>query len=197
MLVTEYPVSDTRRVKSLIGWVLTGVIAVAAVASFLADTLLWGIFSVLVVVVASVPALRRTDWTALVPWPLLFIAASAVTARVVGLYPNIAGYVAIAMLALLIVVELDVFTPIELGRRFAVGFSVLTAMAIEALWIIAQFYSDQWLGTDFLSTQTELQQDIVSVTVISVIVGSLFYWYLVRFEPAESVDRSAEHVKTQ
>ncbi|MFD1589477.1 hypothetical protein ACFR9U_21075 [Halorientalis brevis] len=179
------------------GWFSTGVVALAAIESVRADALLWGVFSVLVAIVVSIPALTTGEWTAMVPWPLVSVAAVAVTARAVGVSPDAAGYLAIAMLALVIVVELDAFTSIELGRRFAVVFGVLTAMAIEALWIIAQFYSDRWLGTDFLSTQTELQLDIVSVTVMSVVVGSLVYWYLVRFESAGIVDRSAQGVKSE
>jgi len=183
--VVDTPATGTR-VNAGLGWASNGVVTLAALESVLSETPLWGGFSLLVVIVVSAPALVTREWTAMVPWPLVSVAAIAVTARAVGFSPDAAGYLAIAMLALLIVVELDVFTSIELGRRFAVGFGVLTAMAIEALWIIAQFYADQWLGTTFLSTQTELQEDIVSVTVISFVVGSLVYWYLVRFEPQES-----------
>lgn len=131
------------------------------------------------------------------PWPLLFGAAVAVVARTIELYPEIAGYLAITTLALLIVVELDVFTPIELGHRFAVSFGVLTTMAIEALWIVAQFYSDQWLGTEFLSTQLELQKDIVIVTMVGFVVGGLFYWYFDRFSPAGTMMRSSDRAGTR
>lgn len=186
-----------ERVNAIVGWAMVAIVVLGAVESFLTSAFLWGGFSLLLVAVASLPALTTRDWMAMVPWPLLFSAAIAVVTRAVELYPEIAGYLAIATLALLVVVELDVFTPVELGRRFAVGFGVLTTMAIEALWIIAQFYSDQWLGTEFLSTQTELQGDIVTVTVVGLAAGGLFYWYFVRFEPAGTVERSSDRVETQ
>lgn len=53
-------------------------------------------------------------------------------------------------------------------------------MALEALWIIAQFCSDVLLETDFLRSQIELQRDVV-VTAVSFLMGGVFYWYLVRF----------------
>ncbi|GAB3670161.1 hypothetical protein [Halopiger thermotolerans] len=174
-----------------------GLVALGAVGSVLAGALLWGGVSLLLAVVIAVPAVVTRDWTAIVPWPLSVLAAFAVLTGAIDLYPELAGYLLIAAAALIVVVELDVFTPVELGRRFAVAFGVLTTMATEAVWIVAQYYSDQWLGTDFLTTQTELQRDIVVVTVVGFTVGSLFYWYVTRFEPAEVVDRPTYRTRTR
>lgn len=159
--------------------------AMATSAYVATNEAIWGGFSVLVAVVIAAPAIATRDWTAMAPWPLLSVAAIAVIARVAGLYPEAAGYVAIATFALVVVVELDVFTPIHLSRRFAVGFAVLTTLAIEAVWIVVQFFSDRWLGTGYLSTQTELQEDIVIVSAVSFAIGVIFYWYLRRFAPIE------------
>lgn len=174
-----------------------GLVTFGAAESLLAGAVLWGGFSLLLVVVIALPPVTTRNWTAMVPWPLLALAAFAVLARAIGFYPELAGYLAIAAVALIVVVELDVFTPVKLGLRFAVGFGVLTTMATEAVWIVAQFYSDQWLGTDFLTTQTELQRDIVAVTVTGFVVGSLFYWYFTRFEPAGVVDRATDRTETR
>lgn len=182
----------SERVNALIGWIMIGNVALGAAESVLSNSLLWSGFSLFLVAVASLPALATRDWTAIVPWPLLSVAAIAILARAAEIYSETAGYLAIATLALLVVVELDVFTPVELGHRFAVVFGVLTTMAIEALWIIAQFYSDQWFGTEFLTSQTELQRDIVIVTVVGFAVGGLFYWYFDRFEPGGVVNRSSD-----
>lgn len=59
-------------------------------------------------------------------------------------------------------------------------------MAVEALWIIAQHYSDVWLDTEFLSSQTELQEDIV--TAVGFVLGGFYYWY---FSTVESEGRSS------
>lgn len=166
-----------NRRNATIGWVLIGVTTLWSIESFLTNAILWGGFSLLVVATALVPALSTHDWTAMVPWPLLLVAAIAIIARATDVYAETTGYLAIATLALIIVVELDTFTPVDLSRRFAIVFAVLTTMAIQALWIIAQFYSDRWLGTGFLSSQTELQQDIVIVTIVGFALGGLFDVY--------------------
>lgn len=188
------PVTN-ERIHIITGWLLIGIMVVGAVESFLTRSLLWSGFTLLLVAVAVLPALATQNVRAIVPWPLLFAAAVAVIARATNFYVETAGYLAIATLALVVVVELDMFTPVELGRRFAVAFGVLTTMAIEALWIIAQFVSDLWLGSDFLTTQTELQEDIVIVTVMGFVVGGLFYWYFTHVEPFRSEDRSEDSAK--
>jgi len=171
---------------------MIGIVAAASIESFLTDALIWGVFSLLFLVIVTFPAVTTRDWTTTVPWPLLLVGTAAVLARAVGVYATAAGYIAIATLAITVVVELDVFTSVELGRRFAVVFGTLTTMAVEALWIVAQFYSDRLLGTDFLGSQTDLQKDIVTVTAIGFAMGGLFYWYFARGEPAETVERLAE-----
>lgn len=178
----------------VLGWALIGIVALGAVESFLTDAFLWGLFSLAVVTVAVLPALTKRDSTAIVPWPLLLIATVGVIARAVGLYSEVAGYLGIVALALVIVVELEEFTAVELSRWFAVSFAVMTALALQSIWIIAQFYSDLWLGTGFLSTQTELQEDIVIVTVVAIVVGGLFYWFFTRFEPAGT--QPSDHTRT-
>lgn len=165
---------------AIVRWVLIGSIALGAAGSLLSGAVLWGLFSLVLLAVAVLPALTERDWTATVPWPLLLVAAVAVIVRAAGRYAEAAGYLGVVALALVIVVELEAFTPVELSRWFAVSFAVMTALALQSLWIIAQFYSDRWLGTGFLSTQTELQEDIVLVTAVAVAVGGLLYWLLGR-----------------
>ena len=186
-----------RRDNAVLGWVMIGTVAVGAVESLLTSALLWAGFSLLVAAVTSVPALVTRNWRAVVPWPLPTVAAAAVVARAVGFYPEAAGFLAIAALSFVVVVEIDAFTPVELSRRFAVVFGVLTTMAVEALWVVAQYLSDALVGTTFLRTQTELQEDIVIVTVVGVAMGGLSYWYFVGVDSEESADRSSGRVRTR
>lgn len=168
------------RTNALIGWTAAGCATTAAAASLVVDPSIWVGYALLLAVVVALPAAMTRDLTTMAHWPILSVATIAVVARIAGLYPGAAGHVAIVALALVVVVELDSFTSIRLTRRFAVGLAVLTTMAIEAIWIIVQFLSDRWLGTGYLTTQTELQWDIVVVTVVSLAVGVVFYWYLTR-----------------
>lgn len=146
-----------EQVNAILGWASTTVIGVAAIESLLTNAYLWGCLVLLVVAIIALPAMSSGQPSAMVPWPLPLVAAMAVVLRIVGVYPEITGYVMISSAALLIVVDLNVFTAVELSRRVAVVFAVLTTMALQGMWTIAQFYSDRWLGTIFLRSQTELQ----------------------------------------
>ena len=49
----------------------------------------------------------------MVPWPLPLVGAAAMIIWMLGIYGEIAGYLAIATLALIVVIELDAFTSVE------------------------------------------------------------------------------------
>lgn len=185
------------RVNAFLGWGMISVIFLVSAQSLVTNAILWGVFSLLVVIVTAVPAFITREWTAMVPWPLLAVVTGAVLARTFGLSPEIAGYLALAGFAIVIVVELVKFTAVELSQWFAIGFGVLTTLALEALWIIAQFYSDAFLDTEFLTTQTALQQDIALVTAIAFAVGITFQWLFGIFDFENTPRRAANDVVSQ
>lgn len=171
-----------ERPNAIIGWSLLSVVAVVAVWFLFTGSILWGLFAGVIVVVTALPAIWARNWRAMVPWPLVCLLAVAILLRARGPYPELAGYLAVAGLALVTVVEIDASTSVDMSRQFAVFFAVLTTMAIQSWWAIAQYYSDRWFDTQFLRTQTELQFDLVLVTVVGLVVGGLFQWYFERFE---------------
>lgn len=168
--------------NAILGWVSVGVLAISIVYNLLSGVLLWAGFSATILIVVLLPPWSTGRWSVMAPWPLVSVSALAVWSGSTGFSSEIAGYVAVAALALLVAVELDAFTAVEMSRRFAVAFAVLTTLAVQGLWIIAQYYSDRWLETDFLTTQTELQVDIVLVTVVGLTMGTIFEWYFARVE---------------
>jgi len=178
-----------ERTNALLGWSLTGAVALAAVVDLLSGAVVWGAFWLLAVVAVGFPAVLTGDWTVIVPWPLPLCAVAAAALQVADVYAEIAGYLAVVTAALVVVVELDAFTPIEMSRRFTVGFAAMTTMAFQAWWAVAQFLSDQWLGSDYLSSETELQWDIVAVTGVALVVGGFFVWYFDRFDHAGATER--------
>ena len=180
------PLAHDERTNAAVGWVLVGVALAATVESGLTGALLWSLLALAFAVAVATPALLVRDATTIVPWPLVFVGAAAVAVRAAGYYPETTGLVAVAALALVGVVELDVFTEVDMTRRFTVGFAVLATMAAQALWSVAEFYSDTWLGTEFLSSQRELQWDLVAVTVVALVMGLFFNWYLHRIGYAGS-----------
>ncbi|MBX0297946.1 hypothetical protein [Haloarcula nitratireducens] len=172
--------------NSAIGWALIGVVTIAVISTAISGDYLRTVFTTVVAVVAALPALVRANHKVMVPWPLLALTTGAVVTLSFGGRPDIGTPVAVAGLALIGVAELSAFTTVEMSYRFAVGFATLTTLALQGVWIVAQFYADRWLETEYLTTQVELQVDIVIVTVIAVVVGLLFQWYVTRFEPPGS-----------
>lgn len=171
-----------------VGWLATALMAFAAVQSALTRALLWAGFVGVLLAVSVVPPIWTRDWRVIAPWPLLLVSAGAALLGGAGVYPELAGYLVVAGIALLTAVEIDAFTAVEMSRRFAVAFAVLATLAVQGLWVIAQYYSDLWLDTGFLRTQRELQVDIVVVTVVGLVMGVLFEWYFGRVEHVGSHD---------
>lgn len=178
-----------ERLNAVLSWLLVGVLVVAILASLYTGATLWAGLTLVVAGAAVAPAAVTREWTVMVPWPLLALAAVAALVRATGRYPELAGYLAVATLALVGVAELDAFTSVEMSRRFAVGFAALTTLALQACWTVAQYGSDLWLGTMFLRSQRELQWDMVLVSVVSIVVAAGFQWYVGRTEHVGSPAR--------
>lgn len=167
-----------RRLNALVGWACLAFLGGVAAETLLGGGVLWGGFVLSLVAVAALPPVTERDWTVMVPWPTLAVAALAVAVRRSGYVPEAAGHVVVTTFALVAVAELTAFTSVKMSPRFAVGFAALTAMAVQSLWAVAQYFSDRWLATAFLRSQTELQWDFVVVTAVTVVLGALFEWYL-------------------
>jgi len=178
--------------NGVLGWGSTVGVGLVALVNALRGDLVWAGLSLLVALVIVLPPLSSREWTVMVPWPLPVVAALALASHTAGWYPEWAGYLALSSFALVVVLDLDVFTSAEFSRRFAVAFVVMTTMAVQGLWSVAQFYSDRWLGTAYLTTQTELQWDFVAVTVVALVFGGLFELYAERVRHAGSHDRPKE-----
>jgi len=173
---------SSDRFNAAIGWTAVVLIGLAAVESFLTQDLLWGAFALVLAAVSVLPAALARDTHEMVPWPLPVVGAAAIAVRATGVAADTAGYVAITTLAVVVVVELESYTAVEMSRRFAIAFAVMTTMALEGLWTMARFYSDQWLGTGFLQSQSAILWDFVLVTCVAVVMGALFELYFERLD---------------
>ncbi len=175
--------ASNDRLNAILGLVLLVVLGLAVVENIILSQWLWGSFTLVCLLVALIPPSAAGDWEVMAPWPLLLSVTIGLLAGGNGIYSEVAGYIAVAGLGVLLAIELDVFTSVEMSRRFALGFAVLTTLAVQGLWTIGQYYSDLWFETSFLTTQRELQIDIVIVTLVGVTTGVLFEWYFARVSP--------------
>ncbi|SEO69433.1 hypothetical protein SAMN04487948_104211 [Halogranum amylolyticum] len=189
-------VVERRQVNAVLGWLLVGFLAVVAVAALLRRDLLWAGFTLVVVALAIVPAVAARNPRSMLPWEVIALASLPMLARVVVVGQRVDGitltgrvttYLAVAAVALIIAVELDVFTSVKMNYSFAVLFVVIATMAAAGVWAVAQWLSDLYLGTGFLvdrntgaTPETELMWDFVAATVAGVGAGFLFEFYFRR-----------------
>jgi hypothetical protein len=164
-----------ERLNAVAAWLLVGLVCVVAVASFLEGDLLWTWFSAVVVAIVVVPAVSYRNPRVMLPWEVLAIAFLPVLGRTLASFPlssDLATYLSVAALALVVAVELDVFTAVRMTDGFAAFFTVVVTMAAAGVWAVVQWLSDLLLGTTFIYPDPVLVPD---AAVQQGVVGKA-YW---------------------
>ena len=182
-----------ERTNAAVAWLLVAFVALVAAASALEGDYVWVAFSAAVVAIVVVPPVAFRNGRAMLPWEVLALVALPVFGRAFaapGLSTDVTTYFAVAALALVVAVELDVFTPVGMTNWFAVLFVVVATMAAAGVWAVVQWASDIFLGTTLvLPAQpplTDLQEavalnelmwDFVAATVAGLLAGVVFVLY--------------------
>jgi len=160
------------RTNAVLAWLVVAVLAAVFVESALG----------VVGAVVLVPPVAYREWRVMLPWELLVVAAFPILVRGVagGTVGTFATYVALAGLALLVVVELHMFTSLEVTHWFAVAIVVMTTLAAVAAWTIFRWNADRLLGTAFLADNESLMIEWLYVGLAGVAAGVLFDGYFRR-----------------
>jgi hypothetical protein len=178
----EWFVAESRQ-NAILAWVLTALLGVTAILHFLFGSLV-------VMAVAGVAAA-----VAIVPWPMLLLAGVALLP---GLGPSFVGdFVfasAIAALAILVVVVLQMTTDVRMTPNFAIGFVVVATMGTASLWALGSAASARWLGTSFLGTNDQLMIVFTAALLASLVSALVFRWYFRRQLEANAAERVEEVV---
>lgn len=187
---------EDRRTNAVLGGLLVGfLLLMAGVEAFTGDVV-WAGFTLVVAVLALVPAAAFRDPGTMLPWEVLVVASMPIIGRALLAGQRIGGvtltgrlttYLAVAAVALIVAVELDVFTPVRMNHSFAVLFVVIATMAAAGLWAVVQWLSDLYLGTSLLLDgrseeviETALMWDFVAATIAGLLAGVLFEFYFRR-----------------
>lgn len=185
------------RVNAFVAWVLVGVFALVVVESAVTRDYLWALFATVVGVVVLLPALVSGNPRTMPPWEVVALAGLPVAGRAVAtvnLTSSVATYLSIAALALLVAVNLHLFTPVEMNVWFAVLFVVVTTLATAGVWAVARWGADVWLGTELLldpaMTEAEIEHrlmlEFVGSAVAGLVAGLVFEWYVRRKSTVEA-----------
>lgn len=186
------------RTNAALAWLLAGFVAVVAVGNLLSGSLLWAGFAGAMVVLVVLPPIKFRTARAMLPWEVLLLAILPLLGRTFATVPvtsNLFTYLSVAAVALIVAVELHVFTPVKMNKAFAVSFVVIATMATAGIWAVVRFALDTTLGTGFLLdpllTESEIEHDLmlefVYSTAAGVLGGIVFEWYFRRLRRRESV----------
>jgi hypothetical protein len=188
---------ERRRLNAVLGWAFVAALCLICVGAAVDGQPLWAGFTLVLVLLAVVPPIAFRNPDAMLPWEVLALASIPSLGRllVVGqtvgdvtLTGRVTTYVAVAAVALIVAVELDVFTPVRMSDSFAVGFVAITTVAAAGLWAEVRWLSDVLLGTGLLldgrpehAVEEALMWDFVAATVAGVAAGVLFECYFRRY----------------
>ncbi|GAB6877893.1 hypothetical protein JCM17823_01670 [Halorubrum gandharaense] len=178
------------KTNAIIAWVLVAVLPLVAIESFLDADWLWLGFVAAATAVVLVPPVAHRNPRMMLPWELLVLALAPILVRALagGELGTFGYYLSVAGLALLVTVQLHMFTDIQLTHWFAVFFVVLTTMASVAAWSVVRWNADRHLGTEFLmgpgvsqdAANAALMVEFFWVTLAGLFAGLLFDAYFRR-----------------
>ncbi|WP_178917502.1 hypothetical protein [Natronomonas gomsonensis] len=156
------------RTNAVLSWLLVAVLVGVFVESLLDFDRLWIAFVAATGAVVLLPPLAHREWQVMLPWELLVLALLPILVRgtVGGELGTFSFYLSIAALALIVSVELHMFTALRMTHWFAITFVVMTTMATEAAWTVLRWNADQYLGTEFLGGAS-LGQDAANAALMT------------------------------
>lgn len=180
-----------ERLNAWLAWAITGVVLVTALGSFLEGDVLWTAFAVAVAVMIVLPPLANGTWRAMLPWEVLFLAALPIIGRTLSTFQvsnQVATYLSVAALALVVTVELHLFTSVRMTPTFAVGFVVIATLATAGIWAVSRWVLDLYLGTGFLldpalsagEIERRLMIEFVASAIAGLLAGLIFEFYVRR-----------------
>jgi glucan phosphoethanolaminetransferase (alkaline phosphatase superfamily) len=177
----------SSRMNAVIAWVLVGMLGLVVVESVLDVDRLWILFTTLTAAIVLIPPMAYREWRMMLPWELLSVALLPIWVRALfgGELGTFGYYLSVAGLALIVTVELHMFTSVRLTHWFAVLLVVLTTLASVAAWSVVRWNLDQQFGTQFLiepettqdAANAALMGEFIWVTLAGLAAGVLFDAY--------------------
>ncbi|MCU4751045.1 hypothetical protein OB919_03460 [Halobacteria archaeon AArc-curdl1] len=157
----------SSRLNAIVAWVFVGLLGLVFLESVLDFDRLWILFVAVTGVIVLVPPVAHRDWRMMLPWEVLIVALLPILVRALfgGELGTFGYYLSVAGLALIVTVELQMFTRLRVTHWFAVIFVVLTTLASGAAWAIIRWNMDQFGGTTFL-LDGEISQDTANAVLM-------------------------------
>ena len=180
-----------QRITAVLAWLVVASILSVAAGSLLGGELVWALFTGALAVLAVFPPVVYRSVDAMLPWEILLLAALPVVGRLFATVPvtgNLATYLSVAAVALIVAVELQLFTAVKMTPRFAVVFVGVATMATAGVWAVVRWAADLTLGTALIldpalsehAIEEAVMWEFVASTVAGIGAGLLFALYVGR-----------------
>lgn len=166
---------------ALLAWLGLGVVVVAIGWSVRIGAIAWTLFGALLVAVLVTPAVAYRTPAAIPPWPVGVLAAVSYAVAVVApwtVVSRVAVYVTVAALALVVVTEIDAFTPVRMNRGFAVALVVMATVTAAGVWELGKWTVDLAAGTRMVESNEALMRRLVTAAGAGLVAGAVFDRYL-------------------
>jgi uncharacterized integral membrane protein len=174
---------DEGRRNAAASWLLVAIAAAAWFGVVIVADPLWSVFALVIVALAVLPPIVYRSRYVMLPWEVLAMASLPLVGLAIGLQRlsgPIFAYLAIAAVALVIVVELDSFTPIRMSPGFAIVLVVAATMAAAAAWALLQWYVAIALDRSYDVSNDDLMIEFTYATLSGLGAGLLFRTYFRR-----------------
>jgi hypothetical protein len=183
-----------QRTNALIGWLLVVFLGLVTAESAVTGDIQWGVFVASVLVLCLIVPVAFRDPTVMLPWEVIALAALSTFGRAVATFDPISEftvYISVAALALVVAVELDLFTNVRMTVGFAITFVVFVTLATAGAWALVRWALDLTLGTSTLLVEgvsddvihDELMIEFVYSALAGVVAGVVFEGYFRRRQP--------------
>lgn len=180
-----------QRINAVLAWMVVVAVVLIAVGSFYTGDVLWAGFAGAVAALMLVPPVAFLSVRTMLPWEILLLAGLPILGRAVATFrlsSQIASYLSVAALALIVAVELHSFTSVEMSPTFAVVFVAIATMATAGVWAVVRWGLDVTLGTTFMFqsglTEAEIERGVmlefVASTAAGLLGGLIFEFYVRR-----------------
>lgn len=191
-LPEELFIKDTR-VNAALSWLLTTVLVVVAVVSFVEVLFVAMAFAAVAAFVAVVPAVVHRSWTTTVPWPLLLLISLPIALGTFRLafFDDLVTGLSISALAMLVVIALQLISSVRMTPAFAVFFTLIATLSTAGFWAVGSAVSASNWGTSFVESNEELMAIFSATAIAGLVAAAVFRWYF-RHELDRNVERPEE-----
>lgn len=180
-----------RRLNAWLSWALVGFLLIASITALVRGDFLWAAFALVVAILAILPPVALRNRYAMIPWEVTVLTALPILGGALAsieLTSDLATYLSVAAIALVVAVELHIFTSVRMNDAFAVLFVVVATLATAGAWAVVRWLVDLGLGTTFLLDPTleehvieeALMWEFVASTGAGILAGIFFAFYVRR-----------------